>query len=157
MSDPSILIVGLGNALRTDDGAGILAVRGLAEAGLPERVRVAEHRGDGLALLDLWAGFDRVILCDAVAADLEPGTVISIDLTDQDPPDAPTPSSTHGLGLKESVAMARALGQLPARCLLVGVVLAELALGAHPSPPVLAAIQHATETIRAAVTRLSKE
>ncbi len=60
------LILGLGNPILSDDGVG-LRVAGILEnmVNQPE-ITVAEASAGGLNLLDLIAGFDRVIIIDAI-------------------------------------------------------------------------------------------
>ena len=60
------LVVGLGNPILTDEGVGICVVEELANhAKLPD-VDLAEACVGGLRLLDTLAGYERVILVDAI-------------------------------------------------------------------------------------------
>jgi hydrogenase maturation protease len=61
-----ILIVGFGNALMADDGAGPEVVRRLAAERLPAGVRVEDGGSDALRLPGLWRGEPEVWLVDAV-------------------------------------------------------------------------------------------
>jgi len=64
------LILGMGNPILTDDGVGIHVVRALRARTLPPGVLFAEAGIGGLRLLEEIAGYERVILVDAI---LTPG------------------------------------------------------------------------------------
>ncbi|MGZ4244637.1 MAG: hydrogenase maturation protease, partial [Solirubrobacteraceae bacterium] len=64
-----VVVIGVGNELRGDDGAGPLVMRRLRDAGL----EVAVCHG-GTELLDLWHGASAAILVDAVATGAPAGT-----------------------------------------------------------------------------------
>ncbi len=77
-------IIGLGNPILTDDGVGIYTVREvsrcIAENGFGSDVDVVESDVGGFALMELMAGWKRVILVDSIQFDgLAPGTVVRIE------------------------------------------------------------------------------
>jgi hydrogenase maturation protease len=72
MSSPALLI-GIGNAYRSDDGVGLVVIRAVQAKGLPETFCI-ESNGDGAALIDAWANAGKVILIDAVSSGAKPGT-----------------------------------------------------------------------------------
>jgi hydrogenase maturation protease len=68
------LVIGLGNASRRDDGAGLLvaqAVRARGVAGVDVRLNAA----DTAALLEAWEGARLAVVVDAVSSGAAPGTV----------------------------------------------------------------------------------
>ncbi|MEK6538662.1 MAG: hydrogenase maturation protease [Nitrospirota bacterium] len=69
MSDERLLIIGLGNPLIGDDGAGIQIVEELKKSDLPEYVDVVDGGTAGVGLIDLMSGYSRVIVVDAVRVD----------------------------------------------------------------------------------------
>ena len=71
MSDERLLILGLGNPLMGDDGAGIQIVEELKKSDLPEYVDVIDGGTAGVGLIDLMSGYSRVIVVDAVMVDVE--------------------------------------------------------------------------------------
>ena len=73
-----ILVVGFGNPLMADDGAGPEVVRRLMAVPLPAGVRVEDGGSDSLRLPGLWRGEAEVWLVDAVASGGEPGSVIRL-------------------------------------------------------------------------------
>ena len=71
-----MLILGLGNLLLQDEGVGIHAIRELAKRVLPPHVDAVDGGTAGLHLLDVMAGYGRVIIVDAIDADEAPGTIL---------------------------------------------------------------------------------
>jgi hydrogenase maturation protease len=89
MQEPSaerVLVLGVGNLLRGDEGVGIHAVRELTKRPLPPHVDVVDGGTAGLDLLHLMGEYDRVVIIDAVEAGEEPGAILRFapqDITSQ--------------------------------------------------------------------------
>ena len=126
MSDPHppvVLVVGVGNELRGDDGVGVEVAR-CVRARLPgDGFEVCELRGHPTDLLDLWRGRDAVVIVDTMRSGSPPGTILRLDAGNE-----PLPArqrnrigSTHAAGLAETIELARALGALPARAIVYAV------------------------------------
>jgi hydrogenase maturation protease len=69
------LVVGVGSTIRGDDGVGVIAARRLRASLRSGDVDVIELGTGGLTLLDHVAGYDRLIVLDAIASGGAPGTV----------------------------------------------------------------------------------
>ncbi len=140
MSAPrrDILVIGLGNPDRGDDGIGPLAVKALSRR-LPDGVRVRIRSGDALALVEDWKGADAVLVVDAAALISRPGRIHRIDAVRETLPRTLSASSTHDFGLAEAVDMARALDALPPQLILFAVEGLSFAPGAAMTPEVAAA------------------
>jgi hydrogenase maturation protease len=105
-SDQRIMVLGLGNDLLTDDAVGILAVEMLRPQ-VDGRVHVATSSMHGLALLDLFLGYDCAILVDAIQTGRYPaGTILELSDSDLAPVGAPSP---HYAGLPEMLRLAEHL------------------------------------------------
>jgi hydrogenase maturation protease len=101
------LLLALGNDILKDDGAGMLAA-GLLRPEFQEAVDVVEAPGTGLALLELLAGYDRVLLLDAIfTGSAPPGTVL--EFCREDFQKAGAPSALY-VGLPEVLRQAESLG-----------------------------------------------
>ena len=75
-----VLVLGLGNGVCADDGAGIAAIHKLLrEYSMPEGVKALDGGTLGLSLLPLVDSADRVILVDAIKAEGPPGTQVRIE------------------------------------------------------------------------------
>lgn len=76
-----ICIVGIGNILYTDDGAGVYCVRELKKRGnLPAGAEVLEAGTDPYAVFYSVADDSYFVMVDAVLADSAPGQVIKVPL-----------------------------------------------------------------------------
>lgn len=124
---PRVLIAGVGNVLRGDDGFGVAVARRLADATLPEDVRVVETGIGGVALIhELADGFDVLVVADAVDRDRVPGTIMIIepDVVDVGLLSAMERhdllADMHMATPERVFTLARALGTLPPRVIMVG-------------------------------------
>jgi hydrogenase maturation protease len=117
-----VVVIGVGNALRHDDAAGLEVTRGLRVRVNSAEIAVHEQEGETLTLLDMWEGAEAVVLVDAIRSNAQPGTIHRIEATSQPIP-APLcgSTSTHAVGLGEAIELARALHRLPARVIVYGV------------------------------------
>jgi len=105
---PGILVIGIGNPDRRDDGVGLAVARMIRNG---HTVEVVEKTGDLLELIELWDGARLAIVVDAVSSGRPPGTVIRIDTAGSAIPERV--HSTHGLGLQAAIELAREIGRLP--------------------------------------------
>jgi hydrogenase maturation protease len=145
-------VIGLGNTILTDDGVGIYAARELRdrlnEAGLGGSVDVVESEVAGFSLMELLAGWQRVILVDSIQFDdLKPGTVVQID-----PQDLRTSlriRSVHEIDLPTVLALGRKLGlRMPETVSIVAIQAEDaLTLGESLTPSVTTGMQEAVSLI----------
>ena len=68
------MVIGVGNAWRGDDGAGLAVARRVRELA-PAGVEVREVESDATALVDVWSGAEHVVVVDAARSGAAPGTV----------------------------------------------------------------------------------
>jgi hydrogenase maturation protease len=137
MDEPrGLLVLGLGNVLLGDDGAGVEAVGRLRDDYLiPPDVRVVDGGTLGLALLDELVRARAVILVDAVQLDEPPGTVVIVRGAEVEPTVA-LRLSPHQVGVSDLLTAARFLDRLPQTVVLVGIVPLSIELGIGCSPAV---------------------
>jgi len=152
-SRPRVVVLGLGNEFRGDDGLGVLAGRRLQEEAWPG-VSIRTASGEGTALMDAWQEADAVILVDAVHSGAPPGTLHRLDAHQQRIPSDFFHYSTHAFSVAEAVEMARALHQLPPQLLLYGIEGQNFAQGAGLSPQVTAVIDELLAQVRLEIRRL---
>lgn len=138
------LVIGLGNPILTDDGAGILAARLVAEQLPPNsNVDVIELAVGGLSLMEAMVDYERVFLLDALyAPDGEPGQIVQFSAGEL--PETLNSASAHDVNLPTALRLGRDLGaKLPSTTAIqvVGVYAQEvLTFGDKPTPLVAAAI-----------------
>jgi hydrogenase maturation protease len=142
------IVIGIGNPNRGDDAAGPAVVRRLRGA-LPGDTELVEHSGEATALLGLLAGATAAFLVDACASGAPAGTIHRRDLHEGDLPPAAAMLSSHGLGLAAALALARALNQLPPRCIVYAIEGQSFDWGTSLSPPVANAVDAVASRLRA--------
>jgi len=153
--ETGLLVIGVGNPDRGDDGIGPLVARQLRGRVSPD-VAIIERSGDALALIDDWAGREAVILVDAAAPGSAPGRVHRIDLLADALPPEVSLSSTHAFGVAEAVGLAHTLGLLPAQVIAYAIEGANFDPGAPVSPLVAAAAGEVVTRVAAELRRLGE-
>lgn len=116
---PGLLLVGVGNQWRGDDGVGPWIVRALRD-GLAPDVATLCGVNDGLALLDAWQGVAQVYAFDALSGAAAPGVAVRIDALCEALPNQAKVSS-HAFGLAEAITLGHALGRLPQQLTVIGI------------------------------------
>lgn len=144
----SILVVGIGNEDRGDDGAGLVAAR-YARIRLPSAVRVIEHSGEGTGLIELWqtAGRQQVYLIDAMSSGAVPGSIRRFEVHKEALPIYLTGSSSHLFGVAQAIELARVLGCLPLQVTVYAIEGRSFALGAPLSCEIQDAVCSVIESI----------
>ncbi len=153
---PRPLVLGLGNELAADDAVGVLTARSVAQelAGVAD---VVESSASGMALIEVFAGYDRAIVIDAIATGRNPpGTITELGLDEVGRVLAP---SLHHAGLPEMAAVAARLGlRFPSETRVFAVeVLDPYTLGGALSAPVAAAVGELARRVRGAVAQWTSD
>jgi hydrogenase maturation protease len=148
-----VLVVGLGNPDRGDDGFGAKVVEALSGR-LPPDVEVRTCRGDVLDLIDEWSGFDALVCVDAAAPMNWPGCVHRIDLSEEALPRELSFASSHAMGLAEAIELARTLGQAPRDIVVFAIEGVQFVAGGGLTPEVAAAVAPVAERVVAESVRL---
>ena len=105
-----LLVIGVGNTLRGDDGVGVRVAQALAERLLPQDVTVLDGGTAGLDLIFHLEGADRVILIDAANMGRPPGEAKVFETDRLAVVEDVGFSSTHGFGIAEVLALGRSVG-----------------------------------------------
>ncbi len=143
---PRILIIGVGDQARCDDGVGVVVARTLRSKDFANTT-VIESSGDGALLSQLWKDAAKVFLIDAVSSGARPGTVQRIDVRTRALPTDIFRSSTHTFGVAEAIELARALNQLPPRLIVYGIEGKNFDLGMGLSPEIIDAARRVVSSI----------
>lgn len=141
------LIMGLGNDLLGDDAVGILAAAELSKTA-GEAVEVRQSRAAGLALLDEFTGYDRVIIIDAIhTGEHPPGTVLDMSIEDLRLIPGTSP---HYVGLPEVVTIGGRLElPMPEKVRILAVEIPKyLEIGGCLSEPVASALADVIRRVR---------
>jgi hydrogenase maturation protease len=137
LAEHRTLILGIGNTLLSDEGAGIHALEYLRRAYPAIR---GVHYLDGGTLSFTLAGeiedADNLIVIDAAQLDASPGTVRCMTGSEMDRFLGKGRCSVHEVGLLDLMDIARLTDSFPARRALIGIQPETTAWGDVPSPPV---------------------
>lgn len=149
----TILILGLGNALMTDDAFGHWMVKSLQERfTFPADVKVLDGGTLGLDLLPHLEEIDRLLVIDALEMGAVPGEVFRLE--GEDVPRAfASKLSVHQMGLQDLLAVAELQGHLPAELVVWGVQPQSIEMGLELSGPVAAAMEEAISGVTAELLR----
>jgi hydrogenase maturation protease len=148
-----LLILGLGNPLLGDDGAGLLLLSELQRraADWTARAEFLDGGTQGLLLLDRVAAHPALLILDAVSLGAPPGTVHVLRGLEALGLDSHHSRTAHEGNAGELLAAALLLGELPGRVFVVGIEPAEMKTGIVISEPVREALEPALAAARAII------
>ncbi len=153
----TIAVVGIGNSLLTDDGAGIHTLQRFSAENADDDVHCLDGGTVGLALLNRLGGLHGLIALDAMILGKTPGSVTVLEGEDMDVHLRRQHGSVHELGLSDLLDALRLQGELPEKRALVGIEPAEMDWGTEPSDAVSAALPEATGRVSELVRRWRDE
>ncbi len=134
------VVIGLGNPMRGDDGVGIRVIEALAGLALPDGVEVVDGGTQGLGIVSLMEGRQRVIVVDAADVGRAPGEFLRFTPAEANLLGDDQHLSVHGAGLRDALLLAQVLQVLPDEVVILGVQPANLDWDDDLSPEVEAAI-----------------
>ena len=144
---PELLVLGLGNPLRRDDGVGPRVVELLLQGGLPPEVEAIDAGTSGYDLLNLLGnsessggGVRQVVIVDAADLGLEAGQFARFTPEQVELAQGAPGSGAHQAGLAEAFALARALERRLPKIVIFGVQPDSLEWGTGLSSKVEAAL-----------------
>jgi len=121
------IVIGIGNPDRGDDAVGLEVARRVADKAHHVHVVELNYPADAL---NAWTTDDTVVITDAVNSGGDPGHVHVIDVLERKLPAGNwSAGGTHALGLAAVLELARALGRLPKKLVVVGVEARRFDLG----------------------------
>ncbi len=158
-----VLVAGMGNELRGDDGFGVAVTRLLEGRDLGAEVTVREFGIGGIHLVqELLDGYDALLIVDAVNRGSEPGTVHLLEPEIREIASLPVEerrdflADVHWADPGRALMLAKALGALPPNVLVLGCQPEELEdLSLALSPAVERSLPRALQAIEQALIRLT--
>lgn len=160
-----ILVVGVGNPLKGDDGFGVAALAAFRRQPLPDHVRCLETGIGGMHLVqELMRGYDALILFDAIDRGDAPGRVVVLDpilpgleeLSANERRDYFC--ETHYAVPIRALTLAREVGVLPDVVRIVGCQVADAdSYGLGLDPVIAAAIPKAVQAAAELVEQLRQD
>ncbi len=146
------LVIGAGNILLRDEGAGVRAIEAfLSEYAAPKAVVFLDAGAAGLAVLDCMKGYTDIIIVDAARMKKRPGAVrmISGDMISK----STIRTTAHDIGLNEALELAAFDGDCP-DVTLIGIEPKDITPGLGLTPEVEKKIPEVVLKIKAALERL---
>ncbi len=132
-------VVGLGNIIHTDDGAGVHALRRLErDPRVPDDVVFIDGGTLGIELLAQLKGATRLLLLDAVDTGERAGTVVR--MTARDLAGLKGGASVHQIGVADLLAVLPLISAGPKETVLLGVQVVSTDWGTELTPPIEAAL-----------------
>lgn len=150
-----ILVLGLGNPLLMDDGAGLRLLAELEAESEFSGIEFVDGGTQGIALLPLLDERHAVLLLDAMGLGAPAGTVHALAGEGVLLARARRAGTAHEGNAVELLQLARLLGQLPDRVTVVGVEPGEVRTGIGLTQVVEDALPSALEKARTALRQLS--
>jgi hydrogenase maturation protease len=152
-----IAVIGIGQCMRGDDGAGIEAVRQWRESfpktATRSEIRVEVSELPGLALLDSLNEADAAILADAIQGTAKPGTIhcLSENMLSAFTTDS---KSAHGWGLVETLQLGHELTKMNTNIRIIGIEAEQMEMGMGLSNSVREALPIACATIEEEIKKI---
>ncbi len=144
---PKILVAGVGNKYRGDDGFGPRVVEALMTKGLPETVEARDVGMCGVTLASDLGDYEHIIFVDAVEKGGTPGTIYRTEIKAEEVKELKSEEAKHSFtfdihetGLEELLVYAKTIGTLPPTTTIIGCEVSEITLGESLSRPVAAAV-----------------
>lgn len=143
----TILVLGLGNTIMTDDGFGVRAVEALSPRyRSQEGVRFLDGGTLGLDLLPHLEYIDRLLIIDALEMHTAPGTVFRLE-GDEVPRAFASKLSVHQMGVQDLLAVSELMGHLPQELVVWGVQPESIEMGTELTATVAAALEPVIEGV----------
>jgi hydrogenase maturation protease len=143
-----VVVIGVGNEYRRDDGAGLAVVTSLRDR-VPPGVELVLTDGEPTRLIEAWTGASLAVVVDAVRANPpRPGRVHRFEL-DRPLAGATRTASSHGFGLDDAIQLALALDRMPGRLIVHAIEAADLTQGTGLTSQVATAVEEVASAVLA--------
>ncbi|OHD68706.1 MAG: hypothetical protein A2W19_12900 [Spirochaetes bacterium RBG_16_49_21] len=142
-----VLILGIGNLLKSDDGLGVHIIRYMEESAvtLPDGVELLDGGTAGFDLLGLIEDYDKIVIVDALKTDDKPGSIYRF--TPEHAVETRSRFSLHEVGIMEVIRVLKIMDRNP-EIEFVGIVPENIRdIDINISPAVKESIPRAVEVI----------
>ena len=130
-----VVVIGVGNLLRQDEGVGVHAVRALAGGPCEECAVLVDGGTAVFEALSDWRDIDKLVVIDALRAGREPGSIARFSLREVADRDAPA-LSAHEHGLLDQLGLLQQAGLRVGEIVIYGVEPGETGWGTELSEAV---------------------
>jgi hydrogenase maturation protease len=143
----SILVLGLGNSIMSDDGFGVKVVNTLSSRyHFQGEVKLIDGGTLGLDLLPHLEEIETLLIIDALDMREEPGSVFRIE-GEEVPRAFASKLSVHQMGLQDLLAVAELQGHVPTNLVVWGVQPESIEMGTELTATVAATIEPVTTKV----------
>jgi hydrogenase maturation protease len=143
----SILVLGLGNSIMSDDGFGVKVVNTLSSRyHFQGEVKLIDGGTLGLDLLPHLEEIETLLIIDALDMREEPGSVFRIE-GEEVPRAFASKLSVHQMGLQDLLAVAELQGHVPTNLVVWGVQPESIEMGTELTATVAATIEPVTAKV----------
>lgn len=143
----SILVLGLGNLVMSDDALGSRVVEALEQRyDFPEQVKLLDGGTLGLDLLPRLEGIEKLLVVDALEMGAEPGSVFRL-VGEEVPRAFANKLSVHQMGLQDLLAVAELQGHLPPELVVWGAQSKSIEMGTELSETMQPALEKIIEAV----------
>lgn len=140
------VVLGLGNLLLTDEGVGVHVINRMMEMDFPPEVELVEGGVDGLRLMSVVVGTDRLIVVDAVKGGGSPGSIYRFGPEDIVSHTDTSKMSVHQIGILEVIRLSGLVGKLP-KTTIIGVEPKSVEVGMELTPEIQSKVPRIIELV----------
>jgi hydrogenase maturation protease len=145
-----VLVLGIGNPIRSDDGVGVHVTEALRKESLSDNIDFRE----GISGLDIFGavtGYNRVIIVDAIKGGGEPGTIYKLSLKDFADKQTLHAFSTHDIDFLTMLEFGKSIfpEKIPEDIIIIAIEADDITtISEKCTPKVEKAIQEAVDVIK---------
>jgi hydrogenase maturation protease len=152
----AVIVIGLGNTLMSDEGAGVRVVHRLSDfAGEFPSVDFAEAGTGGMSILHLIRGKDKAIFIDCARMGEEPGVIRKFTPQEIKSTKVLMHQSLHEADLIKIINIADKLGQCPAEIIIFGIEPQSVKPGCELSKTLTDRLDEYVTTVRKELTKIT--
>lgn len=156
---PPLVVIGVGNTLRRDDGVGpavIDALREPARAVDGALVELMTLDAESTGLVEAWRHRFAAIVIDAAMGQGSPGTVRRLDASSDSLSSPTSVTSSHAAGVATAIALAEALDLRPRAVIVFAIEVADVSHGEGLSPQVAPSVRTTAARIEGELAALRR-
>lgn len=144
---PKVIILGVGNLLLSDEGAGVHAVQKLKEKVSHEEIEIIDGGTLGLDLLPYFEQAEKLIIVDCARGGKKPGSIYRFGIESIKRERSSVKLSLHDFNLVDVINLAEALNRRLPEIVFYGIEPKSLDVGETPTEEVKQAIDRVVQMI----------
>jgi hydrogenase maturation protease len=140
-----VAVIGVGNILMADEGAGVEALKLLDERGCPQNVELIDAGTAFFAIISDLEGFQKLVILDVARGGQPPGTVYRFEMDDVKGGEIFV--SLHDIGVVDALRMESLVGKVPDDIVFFGIEPEKIELSMGLSPTVRQGLDHLVDRV----------